>query len=97
MKLIKHEGQCYWEMSWQKPEDTDYFLGECCYGIYPMTCYTAPVLVMANGDRTFRPVHHDFGNIQPLYVLGIPAINETTFVRCPDYYNQVGDARDETH
>ena len=97
MKQIKYEGKIYWEMSWQKPKDTDYAVGECCYAVYPMRCYTAPVLVMANGDGTFNPLHHDFGKIQPLYVLGIPAINEITFVRCPEYYNLVGDVRNETH
>ena len=82
MKLIEFEGKKYKPFEWQKPEDTDYAIGEVCFGIFPAKYGDGPFLLVANGDKTFRPLYFDFKageDIQPLYVLEMPGIGIKAF------------------
>ena len=76
MKTIEIEGKLYEPFEWQKPEDTDYPIGEICFGIYAAQYGDGPYLIVANGDKTFEPFNFRFKEevVQPLFVLPMPGI-----------------------
>ena len=102
MKQIEFEGKIYCVVEWQKPEDSDYGLGEVVYAIYPMKYDASPLPAVAQEKHRFIPLNRTFksesGEIpQPLYVIGIPVIGGIGYaVKCPEIYNKIGDCRNET-
>ena len=83
MKLIEIDGKKYKPFEWQKPEDTDFAIGEICFGLFTAEYGSGPYLIVANGDKTFQPyggfrskVHV---GVQPLYVLEMPGVGIKCF------------------
>ena len=77
MDIIEYNGKKYKSFEWQKPEDTDYSIGDLCFGIFAAKYGDGPYLIVANGDKTFRPYDFEFKTdekVQPLYVLEMPGI-----------------------
>ena len=92
------DGKKYQVLEWQRPEETDYMVGHCCFGIYAAKYSKAPYLVMAHGDKTFSPVGASFTggeDPQPLLVLDVPTFNQPCLVKAPKEYDLVGDIREE--
>ena len=102
MGFIHHKGKVYQIIEWQKPEDTDYALGEVVVAVYPAAYFTAPILAMAQDNQKFVPLYYKWKSKskqmpQPLYVMPMPAIGKSGFVvEAPEEIANVGDARDES-
>ena len=97
--LKEIDGKKYQVLKWQKPEETDYMVGHCCFGIYAAKYSKAPYLVMANGDKTFTPIGAAaFFELkkkpQPLLVMDVPTFNQPCLVEAPKEYDLVSDIRD---
>ena len=90
MKLIEFEGKTYSVFSWTKPEDSDCNIGECCYAIYPAAYSEYPVLVMTCGDKKFKSLHKDI-QVQPLFVLRLPPLDEQALIELPHIYSLIGN------
>lgn len=89
MKLIEFDGVKYIPFEWQKPEDTDYAIGEICFGIYAAIYGDGPYLIVANGDKTFRPFGFRFKtdkDVQPLLVLTMPGIGRKGLIESEESF-----------
>jgi len=88
MKLIELDGKKYKPYGWQKPEDTDYPIGEVCFGIYAAKYGDGPYTIVSYGDKTFQPLEFKFKteeDVQPLYVLPMPGIDRKGFIEVIDH------------
>jgi len=76
MELIEHNGEKYQVLSWKKPEDTEYEIGDMCFGVYAAMYGDGPYVIVSMGDGTFKPAYFSFenGDPQPLFVMDMPGI-----------------------